>query len=163
MEKRRFFITTILAIVIAVGFIVSGNKEYAQAAMAKSGTYQGKSVTLQVMEMSKSSKRSDFSPISFFNGKEYKKPAYRYIKIIDSYGTFMGFENEPCCKKSKKSMIAWSGGSGVGGGQTCWAVISRKSANKITLKVYWQNNMSALTSGAKPECILKETLKRTGR
>lgn len=74
----------------------------------------------------------------------------------------MGFEKQPCCKKGKKSMIAWSGGSGAGGGQTCWAVITKKSGKKVTLKVYWQDNMSAAMGESQPECILKETLTLAG-
>lgn len=162
MQKQKRILTAVLVIAIAVGFTILNGVKEAQASVAKPGTYRGKTVELQITGTSKSSKRSDFSTITFYNGKEYKKPAYRYIHIMDQYGAFMGFEKQPCCKKGKHSIIAWSGGSGAGGGQTCWAVITKKSAKKITLKVYWQNNMSVAMGETQPECILQETLKLIG-
>lgn len=162
MKKIKRILAAILVIAITVGFTTYSRLE-AQAAMPKSGTYSGKDITLKITGTTGSSKRSDFTPITFFNGKKYKKPAYKYIHITDEYGTFMGFEKQPCCKKGQKSMIAFGSGSGVGGGQTCWAVITKKSAKKIILQVYWQDNMSVAMGESQPECILKETLKLTNK
>lgn len=161
MKKIKCILAAVLILAAAFGF-AAGSPQEVRASTAKSGTYYGKDVTLKIMGTTSSSKRSDFSAVTFYNGKEYKKPAYKYIQITDQYGMYMGFEYEPCCKKGKNSMIAWSGGSGAGGGQTCWAVITKKSSNKVVLKVYWQDNQSALM-GEGPECILKETLRPAGR
>lgn len=158
MKKLKHTLAVILIMVLSIGF-TAGIRQEARASVVKSGTYQGKSITLKITDTTSSSRRSDFMPVTFYNGKEYKKPAYQYIHIADQYGTYFEFEYEPCCRKGKKSMIAWSGGTGAGGGQTCWAVIAKKSAKKITLKVYWQDNMSAAMGESQPECILKETLK----
>lgn len=159
MKKQNRILKTLLAPTIAAVLIISSRAEETLAAVARPGIYRGKTIELQISGITSTSKRSDFSTITFYDGKRYKKPAYQYIHISNEYGSFMGFENEPCCKKGKSSMTAWSEGSGTGGGQTCWAVVTKKSASKVVLKVYWQNNMEAAMGESQPECILKETLK----
>ncbi len=164
MKKWKQILSAALAIVIMAGFFMAGSGIKAQAATSKGifkqGRYQGKNVDLIIYDLTDVGKK-DF-PAIYFKGKSYKKPAYQCITIVDDYGVAMGFETEYCNKKGKKSMIAWAGGSGVGGGQTCWAIVTKKSKNKILLKVYWQDNEDALRYGTKPECIEKATLKYIG-
>lgn len=89
MKNLKHILTVILVIAITVSFTTVNNQE-AQASVAKSGTYYGKTATLKITGTTSSSKRSDFSSITFYNGKEYKKPAYQYIHITDQYGNIYG-------------------------------------------------------------------------
>lgn len=162
MAKFKRIIAAVLAVVITAGFLaVSGGVEaqaLAHKVNFKQGWYSGKETDL-IIYNAQDSDANDFTPISF-NDKEYKTPAYQYIKIVDRYGTYMGFDFNPCNKKGKKkSMLTWGAGSGAGGGQTCWAVITKKSSKKVVLRVYWVSNEDIIRYGAKPECILKDTLK----
>lgn len=157
MKKIKNIIAIMLFFAITAGFL-GESIIITKAAMPQMGVYKTKDMKIIISDNDSPGEYDN--PVTYKN-KEYNRYAKKHITIKDEYGSgYMGFESVPCYKKGKKVMIAWSGGSGVGGGQTCWAIITRKSSKKIQVKVYWQSNMDALKNGTKPECILNKNFKK---